>query len=494
MNNLHRVVVEAPDSRGLRAVRVGGEYVGGAWSLRHLRRMLRRASLPPDFDLDDADHVYWAADKSSWPDRPWRRWAAALVTSLGLLGSATVLLSVGKNDTFHGLTYGAHFVGVVFIAAALVEAVAVAAAFDFWGKRTFSYSGAALIIGVGVVALTDLLFLLLQIQSKNWSPRLLLWVALAVWCVWALWAVTQHGVWRGVPHPKSVAMSFVASAAIGAAGIAYSQLFYLPYSTPMKFALNASFGEPTISADGSHIQVPTHFEFRNSGAVKIQILGTLWRVHGYASKFDAKGSGMNEGGSDLLSEGEVAEHLNFGQANLLGTGFIYGEAGLINPGVGFANDGLVNVPLKTGLNVIRLHASMVLIRGDRYWIEPAESPSEVSWDRSTQRHVRDVPKRFAYANPKAEFIRTSYKIHPSSAVLDITRKPAYASDWWILPPWRPGASVGKDDTIPFLSVAFSHDRYGRERVSEPEARAYDDQDMEQWVVKSVDQLIKEARK
>ncbi|MFI5687125.1 hypothetical protein [Streptomyces sp. NPDC051636] len=58
MSNHPLVVVEAPDDRGLRAVRVRGEAVGQAWSPRGLRRLVRRAGLP-DIDLDDPGRVHW---------------------------------------------------------------------------------------------------------------------------------------------------------------------------------------------------------------------------------------------------------------------------------------------------------------------------------------------------------------------------------------------------------------------------------------------------
>lgn len=53
----HRVVVQAPDPRGLRAVTVDGVPAGSAWSRRDLRRQLRRAGLPPGMDLEDRASV-----------------------------------------------------------------------------------------------------------------------------------------------------------------------------------------------------------------------------------------------------------------------------------------------------------------------------------------------------------------------------------------------------------------------------------------------------
>ncbi|MFB6516457.1 hypothetical protein [Streptomyces sp. NPDC056401] len=52
---------------------------------------------------------------------------------LGLLVSAAVLFRVGLTDTLRALTFGGRVMGVVFLAGALVETVAAAAVFDYWG-------------------------------------------------------------------------------------------------------------------------------------------------------------------------------------------------------------------------------------------------------------------------------------------------------------------------------------------------------------------------
>ncbi|MFD3468151.1 hypothetical protein ACFWWM_17625 [Streptomyces sp. NPDC058682] len=136
-----QVIVHAPDHRGLHEASVAGRSAGRAWSPRDLRRVLRRAGVPADIDLGHPGQVRWRADPDLWPDRPWRRRAQACLMMIGLLVSGAVLFRMGLTDTLGALTFGGRVMGVVFLLAALVEAVAAAAVLDHWGKRVTRYAG-----------------------------------------------------------------------------------------------------------------------------------------------------------------------------------------------------------------------------------------------------------------------------------------------------------------------------------------------------------------
>lgn len=127
---------------------------------------------------------------------------------LGLLVSAAVLFRVGLTDTLGALTFGGRVMGVVFLLAALVEAVAAAAVLDHWGKRATRYAGQCVLLGVVVVAVTSLMFLILQWEGGYRAGLFGLWVALVAWSGWALWEVSQDRVWQGfrtrrVSRPES---------------------------------------------------------------------------------------------------------------------------------------------------------------------------------------------------------------------------------------------------------------------------------------------------
>jgi hypothetical protein len=93
------VVVEPPDSRGLRRVVVGGETVGHAWSAAGLRRILGRLGHPEDLDLEDPATVCWrGGDSGTWPDRAGRRHAVTVLMVAGLFASMALSAVVGGPD------------------------------------------------------------------------------------------------------------------------------------------------------------------------------------------------------------------------------------------------------------------------------------------------------------------------------------------------------------------------------------------------------------
>ncbi|ANZ18553.1 membrane protein [Streptomyces noursei ATCC 11455] len=191
-----------------------------------------------------------------------------------------------------------------------MEVAAVLALGDYWGKRNLRYSGVAVLLGVGTVAVTDLMFLVVQIEGGDYTPFLWLWIGLAVWAIWALWTLTRQRVWRGIPHPKGVALSVVVSGAIGVASLGYSQL-YVPYTTPVRIPFAISFGDPTMSADGSLLHVPVHFTIRNTGSVSAFVLGASWVALGSPTRFDAKGSTMRDWKRDVARGAATVRHVVF---------------------------------------------------------------------------------------------------------------------------------------------------------------------------------------
>ncbi|MFF3140088.1 hypothetical protein [Streptomyces mirabilis] len=137
-----------------------------------------------------------------------------VLMALGLLASASVLFHVGSTDAFNALAYGGRVMGVAFLTAALVETVATLAVCDYWGKRVLRYSGAAVLVGVGTVTVTNLMFLFTQIQGRSYTPFLWLWITLVLWAAWAFWLLTRQKAWQEVPHPKGVALSVVVSGVV----------------------------------------------------------------------------------------------------------------------------------------------------------------------------------------------------------------------------------------------------------------------------------------
>ncbi|GGS93827.1 hypothetical protein [Streptomyces cinerochromogenes] len=494
MRNRPTVVVEAPDDRGQRSLRVRGETVGRAWSRRGPLRLARRAGLP-ELDLDDPGQVDWLADPSDWPDRPWRRRTAGAVTALGLLVSAAVLFHVGTKDAVNALAYGGRVVGVVFVTASLVEVIAALAVSDYWGNRALRYSGTAVLVGVVSVTVTDLMFLITQIQGRSYTVFLWLWIGLALWAAWALWTLTQQGVWKHIPHPKGVAMSVVVSAVIGIAGLAYSQM-YVPYSTPVQTPFSVTFGTPALSADGTVLHVPEHVEFRNTGSVRIYVVGTLWKAVAWPTRYTEKGTKQDTWKREFQDFDETVRHVVYEPSRMLGMGTFAGPGDRLDPGDDLSRDFVIDVPLHSGIGRVEIDADASFIRADRGKLGNNYPDSkETSWNPDTGAHEWDGPGWLTAAG--SDFLRYHAKIYHSSEMLNLTHPTDYVSAWWILPAWNAWDErplVAKGDTDPYLYVSIARKANGSEELSDSEQEPYGMNTKSRWAEMSVDQLLKAARK
>ncbi|MFF4158972.1 hypothetical protein [Streptomyces sp. NPDC001678] len=488
------VVVHAPDDRGLRAVSVRGKVVGKAWSRRELLRLLRRAGLPKDPDLDDRARVLWLEDPDCWPDRPWRRRAEGAVMVLGLGASAAVLFRVGAVDVFQALAYGWRVLGIVLLLAALAEVIGIVAVFDYWGKRSVRYSGEGVLLGVITVTATTFMFLIVQIQGGDYTPYLWLWVFLLLWCGWAFRALSRRKAWRSVPHPRRFAVGVVVSAAVGAASASYSAM-YVPYATPVNVPFATSFGTPVLNARRTVLHVPAHVTFRNSGSITIYVVGTLWSVSGLPSTFVNQGNGVSDWKNDLTHGNSTLRHERFSPSRMLGTGVFVDAGSRLDPGDDFSQDFTVQVPLSADLGRVRVQAQVSYIRADRCKLGNSYASSiQYSWnpDSPKHEHVRDAPDWVAA--PGDEFFRYESRLYHSSEVLNITRAPDYAAMWWVLPKWNDQAGFAKGDTDPYMTVDISRAPEGKETLSESEQEPYGMKTMWSGTDQTVDQLLKKAGK
>ncbi|OAH11312.1 hypothetical protein [Streptomyces jeddahensis] len=489
------VVVQAPDDRGLRTVSIQGETDGRAWSLKELRRILRHAGLPPDINLDNPGRVHWVADQTCWPDHPWKRRAAAVVMALGLLTSVAVLLYVGIKDAFNALAYGGRVMGVILLAAALVEIVAALVLWDYWGKRVLRYSGEATLVGVGSVMGTNLMFLVIQIEGGDYNTSYFwLWIGLALWSVWAFWALTRQKVWQKIPHPRTVALGAAVSGIVGAAGLAYSQMF-VPYSTPVKVPFGVSIGNPTMSADGAVLHVPTHVEFRNTGSVPIDVVGTMWRVKGYPTKLNTEGNSMREWKNDLWYNSKTLRHVTYSPSRMLGTGEIVDPGARLDPGDDFSKDPIIDVPLKSGIGRVEVYAIISYVRADRGKLGNSYPVShKASWDTGSKdgKHTGDAPEWVAA--PGDEFYRYYSRIYRSSEMLNLTHAEDYASAWWVLPQWREGNGFAKGDTDPYMEVSISPHENLAQTLSDAEQAPYGMKTVDTFTERTIAQLLQASKK
>ncbi|WP_405980233.1 hypothetical protein [Streptomyces sp. NBC_00158] len=423
-----RVVVQAPDARGLRAVTVDGEPAGSAWSPADLRRRLRRAGLPPGTDLADRSRVAWrGADGATWPDRAWRRRAVMAVLAAGLLVSALLLARVGMVDALGALTFSARLAGMLFVLAGAVQVVAAAAVFDFWGKRTVPYSGAAVLAGVLVTVGTEALLLAVWFQEREWTPYLPVFLALSAWALWASWTVWRERAWKGIPHPKSFTAGVVATAVLASANFAYSAV-YQPSAALFHFKVEAKFGTPRKDPGRPVVYLPVKLRVTNDGAVPAYIVNSLYRVWARESVFDAAGTGLgrDKWRADMETGLDTETFVRPAGYAFIHTGpVVPGEGAWIAPGTDFTTDRVVQIPTDKKYDVVLADMAVIFMRGDRGEIDPGYYLPVFSWKEKPGRYF-DCPA------PCPDYVMHHGRVRHNNNIVNVTRRPRYlTSTRWI---------------------------------------------------------------
>ncbi|MEU3776243.1 hypothetical protein AB0F11_24140 [Streptomyces sp. NPDC032472] len=466
MSSQPQVIVHAPDGRGLREVSLAGQVVGWAWSLRDLRRVLRRAGVGPEVDLGNPGLVRWRADPGLWPDKAWVRRTGGCFMAVGLLVSAAVLSRVGLWDVMGALTFGGRVMGAVFLTGALLEVAAAAAVVDFWGKRRMRYSGPAVVLGVVVAAVTSLMLLVLQWEGGYRRGWLWLWAALATWCCWAGWALTRQKAWRGVPHPRRFALGVALSGLVGAASLAYSSM-YSPYVAPPKVPFGATFGKPSPNAAHTSLYVPVRLTFRNDGPASIHVVGTLWSATLWPSAYTATGTDFGAWESELGNGWDSYRHeRSTGASRVLAAGRISGPGDRLDPGDDFSRDVVVEVPAKGPADGrVEIYAIISFIRADRGKLANSYRDSaEYSWNTESDAHEHRLDPPGWLAEPGDEFFRYRARIYRSSAIMRITQAPDWAAMWWVIPK--------ENGATPYMEVHIARDADSQERLSDAQQEPY----------------------
>ncbi|MBT2391540.1 hypothetical protein J7E87_19400 [Streptomyces sp. ISL-1] len=429
MNSQPLIVVEPPDSRGLRDVRVRGEVVGRAWSLQDLRNLLRRAGVPKDLDLKDSELIHWRGGGfEAWPDRPWRRRAISVLMAAGLLITAGVLGRIGKTDISEALTYGGRVAGATFLFAGAVEVIAAIAVFDYLGKRRWVYSGAAVLIGVVIALAVNTLLLFMQIDAGEYTHYAWIWPTVLLWSFWALWKVNPRQVWRQSPHPRKVAIGAAVTALIAIANLIYSQV-YIPYSNPITMRMVVNFGKPQLNAERTVLYLPMTVSVKNSGKVPFYILGSLYEVYGRSADFTEKARGMKDWKGDLQAGGDVERNIKVLGRELISFGAIMvDESGsFLEAGDEFREDKIVSISATSEFDSIDGSAQAVVLRKDRGTLSSDYVDSATASWYDDLSHAEDAPKWVAQAGD--EYIKFHARLRYSTEILNVTRRPRYVTLW-----------------------------------------------------------------
>ncbi|WP_329299529.1 hypothetical protein OG410_14570 [Streptomyces sp. NBC_00659] len=426
------VVVEPPDSRGLRRVVVGGETVGHAWSAAGLRRILGRLGHPEDLDLEDPATVCWrGGDSGTWPDRAGRRHAVTVLMVAGLLASMALSAVVGGPDAFGALTFAQRLNGIVFVLSGAVQGVAAVAALDYGGKRQFRASGAIVLLGVLIALATDSLLLFMWLEEMEFTPYVLVFMPLWCWSLWALCLLVRNRSWKEIPQPKRFAAGVVATALLTGVSLAYSTM-YQPAAAPMHLTLKAEFGRSRVDRSLGFLQVPLTLYMKNTGGIPVYILNDTYRVSGRGGVYS-----KNPADRDLMREwresagrrgedsGEAERYVDHLVYSAISSGHFYGPGNRLEIGEEYTRKHVVQLPKDAKYDILSVDLTISYMRKDRgkLGVEEFKTP-HYSWDPDAGRY---------YCAPELGcFQQIIYhgRVRHNDNLVNLTRKPRYVTAIW----------------------------------------------------------------
>ncbi|MEU5522806.1 Yip1 family protein [Streptomyces sp. NPDC093250] len=463
------VVVEPPDSRGLRRVTVGGETVGSAWSLGELRRMLRRLGYPEDMDLDDPASISWrGGDSRTWPDRPWRRRSVMVLMTAGLLVSMVFNVLIGWPDASGALTFAQRITGVMFVLSGVVLGGAAIAAFDYWGRRQFRASGAVTLLGVFIVLATDGLLLSLWFEEREYTRHLLVYLPALFWSLWALFLLVRRKPWKGMPHPKKFAAGVVATTLLTAVSLAYSTM-YQPAAAPMHFTLKAEFGKAWQDNHLAFVHVPLTLYMKNTGGIPVYIINDTYTVRGrialYSKGRDDPVTEWQESVEQQgVGEGEAERYVDDLQYTTISSGRFYDLGSSLDVGQEYASQRVIQLPKNVGYDTVRVELQIAYMRKDRGKIDVAEFRSA---HRSWNEHAGPY-----YCKPELCGGQLIYRgrVRHNNNLINITRRPRY-----VTAVWSPGEEfISSISSVPYNYYALGdywEERREMERYGAAKAKA-----------------------
>ncbi|MFF5519584.1 Yip1 family protein [Streptomyces coeruleorubidus] len=422
MEKTPRVIVEPPDSRGLRAVSVGGTVVGSAWSPSGLRKVLRELGCPESVDLEDRRVMVWReAGSEIWPDRTWRRRTATAFMMAGLLLSTVLLTIVGTPDAMGALTFAQRITGFLFILSGAVQGLAALAALDHEGKRQFKYSGAVVLVGVLIALITESIFLFTWLQEREPTLYLPVYLLLFTWSLWALWRLFHGQVWRVIPHPKRFATGVALSGLLASTNFAYSAI-YQPTSAPFYVTLTAKFGTPHTDPTRPFIHVPLTFRVENTGKVPAYVLADKYLIYGRSAEYSEEDEGLRDWKKALENGGDAELHVAQSDRKAISAGQFTGPGYWLHPGEGHVKEKVIQIPRSVEYDLLEATLAVVTMRMDRGKIDLLQlQQAHPAWQKKEGRF---------YCAICGDMIIHEGKVRHNNNIINVTRKPRYVTVFW----------------------------------------------------------------
>lgn len=443
MTNAPAVVVGRPEAFGLRKVTVDGKTIGKACSVADLQRILRHAGVAFEGDIQ-----WMGGDSTVWPGCAWKRRTTALLMAVGLLATVFQLVRIGSVDTFDALDYVGRITGFVFLTAAVVVAAAVLATFDYWRKRTRSYSGVVVFIGVLFSFAVNALLLCMHIDAWVFTPYVPFRAVLFVWALWALWLLSRDRVWKGIRNPKRVVLGAVVPVFLAAANMAYTQVYLPSVTYPLVYS-SADLGNATWDKSRKVMALTVHLRVKNEGQVPVYILGSIYWINGQA--LPNTPPRQDHGKYKLIDNGE----------------FIQPPGMSLNPGEEHSEDKYIEIPLPDRFKSVMASTELYMVRKDRAIISPTYETSGLGrWKLTRQGKAQDPP------GPSVDYTRYQADLSNSNELLDEVRGRPRVTLWWVRQnkfPYMAVSMADQGEKKPFsVNFLFANDkvieRYGLQRV------------------------------
>ncbi|WP_406099827.1 hypothetical protein [Streptomyces sp. NBC_01013] len=451
------VIVEPPDSRGLRRVTIGGETVGMAWSRAELRRILDRRGYPEHMDLDDPASVCWrGGDSRTWLDRAWKRHSIMTLMMIGLLVSMVFNAVIGWPDASGASTFAQRITGVLFVLSGAVLGVSALAAVDYWGRRHFKASGALVLLGAIIVLATDSLLLLLWSEEREYTRYLLVYMPAWCWSIWAVLLLVSQRSWKGVPQPKRFAAGVVATALLTAVSLAYSTM-YQPAAAPMYFTLQAKFGKAW--EDNRHlpfVHVPLTLYMKNTGGIPVYIINDIYTVRGRVASYslgesDPVTEWRESVGKQGARAGEAELYVDQLKYTTISSGKFYDVGNSLEVGQEYALKRVIQLPKDVEYDTVSIELKISYMRKDRGKLDVEEFRSpHASWNEDDRSY---------YCEPAicgGQLVHRG-RVRHNDNLINVTRKPRFVTAVWS----PSGRFISSISSLPYSFSALGD--YGEER-------------------------------
>ncbi|MFJ8020429.1 Yip1 family protein [Streptomyces sp. NPDC096311] len=361
-----------------------------------------------------------------------RNLPVAIVMAAGLLTGGGILSWFGLKDVSEALSFAGRTTGFSALVVALVLFLAVVAACDYWGGRSFRASGMFVLAAVLLVLIINAGLLAMQIEGRELTNWLIAWIALIAWSGWALWVLLRREkVWKDIPAPRAFAVGALATALLAFGNFAYSQV-YLPYSTPLLVSVTAEFEKPVANGATGGTTVPLRLTLKNGGKVSAYVPQSIYVVQGQYED-TSQVAGTRKNWLYGASNGVVRDNFQIKGATVIENGMIFypGTDTWLDPGETRTVDRVIRLPKDVKYQTLMAYAEAILVRKDRVSLD---TPGvQKSWDESSLKHISDAPEWVRGDAPSSvDFLKWTFPLREGSYLTAATRRRKQLTTWWVL--------------------------------------------------------------